>query len=175
MMRPAKVLGTPKGSGAGVPSAKSYFNDARGMASLRGIPSVLGETCGEEPREWIVMETCGEVIQRPLQVSHHVHVSLFHGGQYRHQEPVGVDPASDIAGDREWASRRNSHAETAPANDEHESAYTNATLPPFDLHAVGLNRFHPVYVGNFNLEEKPALRYFHLLALESRSPDVGPE
>jgi hypothetical protein len=101
MMRPAKVLGTPKGSGAGVPSAKSYFNDARGMASLRGIPSVLGETCWEEPREWIVMDICGEVIQRPFQESHHVHVSLFHGGQYGHQDPAGVGPASDIPGDRE--------------------------------------------------------------------------
>jgi hypothetical protein len=48
-----------------MPSAKSYFNDARGMGSDRSIPSVLGETCGEEPREWIVMEICGEVIQRP--------------------------------------------------------------------------------------------------------------
>src|SRR6266850_4715188 len=89
--------------------------------------------------------------------------------------PAGVGPASDISGDREWVSRRNSHAGTAPANDEHESAYTKAKLPPSDVHAVGLNRFHPVYVGNLNLEEKPALRYFHLLALESRSPDVGPE
>jgi len=83
MMRLAKVLGTPKGSGAGVPSAKSYFNDARGMASLRGIPSVLGETCWEEPKEWIVMKICGEMVQRPLQVSHHVHVSLLRDGQYR--------------------------------------------------------------------------------------------
>jgi hypothetical protein len=40
------------------------------MASLRGIPSVLGETCWEEPREWIVMDICGEVIQRPFQESH---------------------------------------------------------------------------------------------------------
>jgi hypothetical protein len=87
MTRPAKVLGTPKGSGAGVPTAKSYFNDAGGMASLRGIPSVLGETCWEEPREWIVMEICGEVVQRPSQVSHHVHVSLLHGGQYRLRTP----------------------------------------------------------------------------------------
>ena len=86
-----------------------------------------------------------------------------------------MGPASDIAGDGEWAARRNSHAGTAPAKGEHESAYTNARLPPSDLHAVGLNRFRPVYVGNFNLEEKPALRYFHLLALESRFPDVGPE
>jgi hypothetical protein len=86
-----------------------------------------------------------------------------------------VGPASDIPGHREWASRRNSHAGTAPANDEHESAYTNAKLPPSDVHVVGLNRFHPVYVGNLNLEGKPALRYFHLLALESRPPDVGPK
>jgi hypothetical protein len=58
-------------------------------------------------------------------------------------------------------SRRNSHAGTASANDEQESAYTGARLLPSDLHVVGLNRFRPVYVGNFNLEEKPALRYFH--------------
>ena len=86
-----------------------------------------------------------------------------------------MGPASDIPGHREWASRRNSHAGTAPANDEHESAYTNAKLPPSDVHVVGLNRFHPVYVGNLYIEEKPALRYCHLLALESRPLDVGPK
>jgi hypothetical protein len=87
MMHLAKVLGTPKGSGAGAPSAKSYFNGARGMASLRGIPLVLGETCWEEPREWIVMEICGEVVQRPFQVSYHIPVSLLQGGQDRIRTP----------------------------------------------------------------------------------------
>jgi hypothetical protein len=174
-MHPAKVLVTPKGSGTRVPSAKSYFNDARGMAPLRGNPSVLGEACREEPRQWIVMEICGEMVQSPIQVSHHVHVSLLQGGQYRHQNPAGVGPASDIPGDRAWASCRTSYAGTAPTKGEHESAYTNARLPPSDLHVVGLNRFHPVYVGNFNLEGKPARRYFHLLTLESRPPDVGPK
>jgi hypothetical protein len=86
-MHPAKVLVTPKGSGTRVPSAKSYFNDARGMAPLRGNPSVLGEACREEPRQWIVMEICGEMVQSPIQVSHHVHVSLLQGGQYRLRAP----------------------------------------------------------------------------------------
>jgi hypothetical protein len=144
------------------------------MAPIRGNPSVSSETCWEEPREWIVLEICGEVAQRPLQVSYHVHMSILQGWAVL-SGPVNVGPASDIPDHREWASRRKSHAGMAPANDEHESAYTNAKSPPSDVHAVGLNRFHSVYVGNFDLKEEPALRYFHLLPLESRPPDVGSE
>jgi hypothetical protein len=48
---------------------------------------VLGETCWEEPRKWIVMEICGEVVQRPLQVSYHVHMPLLQGWAVPSQDP----------------------------------------------------------------------------------------
>jgi hypothetical protein len=48
---------------------------------------VLGETCLEERREWIVMEISGEMVHSPLQVSPPDHMSLLQGGQYVFRTP----------------------------------------------------------------------------------------
>jgi hypothetical protein len=54
------------------------------MVPPRSDPSVYGRAGWEEPKEWIVMQICGEVVEHTFQVGNHVHVMLLQGVQYYH-------------------------------------------------------------------------------------------
>src|SRR6266511_5056966 len=53
-------------------------------------PSVSGGACWEEEWKRVLVEICGELVEDPFQVGHHIHLSFLKSVQHGHEDAAGA-------------------------------------------------------------------------------------